>query len=167
MLDIETDDPVAYSLPLNLHRRHLTVSQAAMCADRALKIYETEAKDRQKRSKGRGKKDPVNCTDLNGGDARDKAGKDFGVSGASVTRAGQVRKQGIPELGKQVDAGALSVNRASVIASHPQALQKTCWRRTWPRRRNHLPLRRSPGAVIVGVVALHRGRPPINGNCFC
>lgn len=64
-------------------RRHLTVSQAAMCAQRARKMYDEAAKERQKLSEGRGKKGLANCPDLKG-TARDQVGETFGVSGQMI-----------------------------------------------------------------------------------
>ncbi len=55
------------------HRRRLAVSQAAMCAQRARKMYDEAAKERQKLSEGRGKKGQDNCPDLKG-QARDQVG---------------------------------------------------------------------------------------------
>jgi hypothetical protein len=115
VVEVETDDPVGYVLSLNLHRRHLTVSQAARCADRARKMYDDAAKERQKGGQG-GKLLPVNCPEAKG-DARDQVGDVFGISGKSVDRARKVREEGIPQLGAAVDAGKLTINKAATIAS--------------------------------------------------
>lgn len=99
-------------MTLNLHRRHLVPSQAAMCAARAREIYERQAKERQRLSEGAGIKGPANLPDLSKGDARDKAGKAFGVSGKSVDHATRVIEKGIPELAKAVDEGRMAGNRS-------------------------------------------------------
>ena len=63
------------------HRRHLTVSQAAMCAQRARKMYDDAAKDRQKAAGGDRKSNgakslPANCPEaISTGDARDQVGE--------------------------------------------------------------------------------------------
>jgi hypothetical protein len=70
---------------LNLHRRHLTPSQASMCAARAREIYEREAKERQVRKSQDSV--PENLPEQKKGDARDIAGKAFNVSGKTVDHA--------------------------------------------------------------------------------
>jgi len=89
--EVKPVDPVAYVLSLNLHRRHLTPSQASMCAARAREIYERDAKERQ------GKRNDLveNLPPSDAGKARDLAGKAFGVSGKSVDHAKRVIEKGI------------------------------------------------------------------------
>src|SRR5262245_17816598 len=48
--------PVEWVLATNLIRRHLTASQRAVVALDLLPLLESEAKERQRRSRGRGKK---------------------------------------------------------------------------------------------------------------
>ena len=121
--EVSPEDPVAYVLSLNLHRRHLTPSQASMCAARAREIYEREAKERQQGGQG-GKLLPANLPEANKGDARDLAGKAFGVSGKSVDHAKRVIEKGIPELAQAVDSGRIAVSTAAVIAADPPEDQK-------------------------------------------
>lgn len=119
------DDPVAFVLSHNLHRRHLTPSQKSMVAARARDVYDAQAKERQRLSEGRGKKGPANLPDLNDtGDARDKAGKAVGVSGRSVDFATKVLNNGTPELIKAVDEGRMAVSTAAVYASEPEEVQR-------------------------------------------
>lgn len=88
-----------------------------MCAARARDIYEREAKERQVVRKGdQAGTSPANLPDLDKGDARDKAGKAFGVSGKSVDHATRVIEKGIPELVKAVDDG---INHIAGVARVP------------------------------------------------
>lgn len=65
-----------------------------MCAARAREVYEQQAKERLN-TKG-GHSGPVNLPEAKA-DARDAAGKAFGVSGKSVDFAKKVIDKGIPE----------------------------------------------------------------------
>lgn len=125
-VEVKPDDPVAYVVSLNVHRRHLTLSQSAMCAARVHDIYAQQAKERQKVRKGNQPgATPDNCPELEDqGDARDQAGKPFGVSGKSVDRARRVIRNGVPGLIELVERGKLSVNKAVTIADHSPALQQ-------------------------------------------
>lgn len=120
---IATEDPVAYVLSLNLHRRHLTPSQKAMVGGRAREMYDKAAKERQKLSKGRGQKGPENLPDLNA-DARDAAGKSVGVSGKTVDFASKVIKSGDEMLQKAVEKGDVSVAVAAKVAELPKPAQR-------------------------------------------
>lgn len=120
--DVQTDDPVQYVLSLNLHRRHLTPSQASMCAARAREIYERQA---DKRRRAGVKIDlPENLPEGKKGESRNIAGKAFGVSGKSVDHAKKVIERGTPELVKAVDEGRMAVSTAAVLASEPPEEQK-------------------------------------------
>lgn len=121
--DVEVDDPIAYSLSLNLVRRHLSVSQLAMVGRKAKAMYTEQAKTRQKLSHGRGVKGPVMLPDLKG-DARDLAGKAVGVSGSLIDRAETVVEKGVPELAKAVEEGRMSVTSAAKIATMDEELQR-------------------------------------------
>lgn len=117
---LSCDDPVAYVLSLNLHRRHLTPSQASMCAARARDVYEKQAKERQ------GKRNDLveNLPPSENTKARDAAGKAFNVSGKSVDHATRVITKGIPELAKAVDEGRMAVSTAAILATEPPDVQR-------------------------------------------
>jgi hypothetical protein len=118
---VTTDDPVAYVLSKNLHRRHLTPSQASMVAARARDYYDRQAKERQKRKPA----DSV-LENLPGqkGTARDQAAKAAGVSGKTVDHATKVLKHGVPELVKAVDEGRMAVSTAAILASESPEVQR-------------------------------------------
>ena len=122
IIPVSVEDPIAYVMSLNLHRRHLTVSQAAMCAQRARKMYDEAAAERKKRKP----KDsvPDNCPEQTRCDARDQVGETFGVSGKSVDRAAKVIKDGIPEIAEAVDSNEITIFKASQIVANPPELQK-------------------------------------------
>ena len=87
------------------------------------RVYAKQAKERQKLSKGRGEKGPVNLPDLKS-DARDAAGKAVGISGSTVDHATAVIKNGVPELADAVDAGDVAVSLAAKVAELPKAEQR-------------------------------------------
>ncbi len=131
--EVKTDDPVAYVLSLNLHRRHLTVSQASMCAGRADKLKEKLAEEAKERKRESGKQARAkqlggvvpNCAPpQDAGKTREKLAETFGVSHGSVGRAVRVLKDAVPEVIKAVDDGKLTVAKANSIAEHDPGMQK-------------------------------------------
>jgi len=112
MEQINTDDPIAYVVSLNLKRRQLTPSQKSIVAARVREIYDEQAKDRQKRK-------PVDSVPVNlpgQKDSRDAAGKAAGVSGKYVDFASKVLEHGEPELVKAVEEGRVAVSTAAMSA---------------------------------------------------
>jgi hypothetical protein len=114
-------DPAEYVFSLNYHRRHMTPSQASMCAARRSEFYEQQAKERMLL----GKKSDPQANLPEGQQSRDAAGKAFGVSGRSVEYAKKVIDKGIPELAKAVDEGRMAVSTAAILASEPEEIQKS------------------------------------------
>lgn len=89
-----------------------------MAAARAKEIYAKEAKKRQGHGKtAPGKSLPVNSPEALKNDARDQAGKAFGVSGFSVDRATRVINEGVPSLVKAVESGQITVSAAAFLCS--------------------------------------------------
>lgn len=127
-LEVHPEDPIAYVLSLNLHRRHLTTSQASMCAARARGLYDKRAKERQKAGGKAGRQKQLDGVPANlpepRSDSRDQVGESFGISGKNVDRATRIQREGVSELVTAVDAGKLSVNKAVYIASHPEDVQR-------------------------------------------
>ena len=125
--NVDVPDPIAYVLSLNLHRRHLTVSQASMCAAKAdgmLERLEAEAKERQGKRNDLKKDIPPKCAGSPKGETRDKLAEQFGVSHGSVDRARRVIASGNEELIKSVETGEIPVAKAASIASNPPELHE-------------------------------------------
>lgn len=106
----ECGDPISFVVSRNIQRRQLTSSQRAMCADRARRMYDEQAKMRKRGGQG-GKLLPVISPEAKG-DARDHLGRAFGVSGSTVDRARKLRTHGSPMLIEAVEAGKIGVWRA-------------------------------------------------------
>ena len=123
------DDPIAYVVSLNLHRRHLTPSQCAIASGKAEKASGTQeklAKERQKQSgktHGRGQKVVANCPQAIEPKARDQAGKAFGISGKTHDAGVKVLDKGSAALVKAVESGEVSVSAAAKVADLPKAEQ--------------------------------------------
>ena len=126
-VEVETDDPITYVLSLNLHRRQLTVSQRGMVGDRARAMYEKAAKERQrhhgKTAPGKTRTLVENSPQVNAGISRDQIGAAVGVSGNTIDKAHRVREDGIPEVARAVESGALSINKANQVARLPKQEQ--------------------------------------------
>jgi len=122
-------DPVTEALSLNLHRRHLSLSQLAMVADKVRGIYDEEGKESRKRKP----KDSVVAnlpqqTDsiirpMESKKSRDKAAEAVGVSGKLADAAKKVRSKGTAELQQAVESGDVSVTAAALVADLPAEKQ--------------------------------------------
>lgn len=119
-IEVDPDDPVAYVLSMNLHRRHLKESQRAMVGDAVKDYYAAKAKERQKRKP---QSVPANLPEQTG-DARDQAGAAVGVSGKLIDAATKVRgKKGSKALQDAVTSGKLPVSSAAKLVDLPKAEQ--------------------------------------------
>lgn len=127
-LDGEISDPVAYVLSANLHRRQLTPSQRAMVADKARDLFDVRAKERMKEGgekAGRGRPQKGKVTLPPPIQARDEAARAVGIkSGSLVDRARKVRTEGVPELGKAVEDGRMSVSTAAELTEEDEETQR-------------------------------------------
>ena len=102
------DDPVAFVLSKNLHRRHLTTSQRAMIADELANM-----------SEGRPELTAQNCA-VN----QSEAAKRLSVSRRTVQEARKVRTKTVPEVAKAVKAGKVPVSVAARFADAPPEEQR-------------------------------------------
>lgn len=117
----EGDEPTAFVVSLNVHRRHLTVGQKAALALKVLPALEAET--------------PLGRPPKSGADlphfsdkkraprSRDKAAAAVGVSGKAVAQAKRVSEQA-PDLLEQVEAGELALDRAERIIRDREAEQR-------------------------------------------
>jgi len=140
---------VTLVLSLNLHRRHLDGSQRAMVGARAKPLFVQEAHDRQmatlkqnaRRTPQPGpmghafaivpatdqpsaRTVPINLTERDKGEWREKAAELVSVSPVSVFFAAKVVEHGVPELVEAVDRREVSVSAAARVAELPAEKQR-------------------------------------------
>lgn len=104
---------VSFVVSENLHRRHLNPGQKAAIASEVEPMLAAEAKQRQKLSKGRGKKGVEKIPHLNSDDgrARKQASKLFGVNPHYVTDAKKIKNES-PDLFEDVKSGKTTIQQA-------------------------------------------------------
>jgi len=159
-------DPVAYVLSTNLHRRHLTPSQAAMVASKAMPMLEKEARRRQREGGSKGGRNPRGKLRANLPEAssraderraRAKAAQLVGVSPRTVADAVKVRKKGAHEVVAAVERGDVAVSAAAAIVDRPHEDQQA-WLASQgapapePERRPPRPSGRQPEDGVGGVM---------------
>lgn len=121
----ECGDPLSFVVSRNMLRRQLTPSQRGMCAAKARAIFDEVANTRRGATLKRGQENPVPVSlPERKGDARDLAGKAFGVSGKLVDQARTVRQAGIPDLATCVEQGRMSVTAGAILARKPEETQR-------------------------------------------
>lgn len=126
----EGTEPAAHVLSLNLHRRHLTVSQRAMIATDFLPHLEEEAGARRATGLRRGATPapaegvPSDPDGPDGDRATGRAGQIVGVSRNSVVRAKRVKEEA-PELVQEIREGTLTVTGANELVRERKAQTKT------------------------------------------
>lgn len=119
---VNPEDPIAYVLSLNRHRRHLSATQLAMVGAKARDLYDRQAKERQKASGGDRKSQSKKSVQENlpepiHGQARDQVGQAVGVSGKSIDHATKVLNNGTEKLVSAVEADLIAVSTAARASS--------------------------------------------------
>ncbi len=113
------EDPVGEVISRNIHRRHLTPSQASMIAQEAA----TMRKGGQEGNRNNNKSNTAGAAFDSDKKTQHQAAKDFGISPDSVQRARKVAENGVPELGEAVKEGKVAVKTAALVAQLPKEHQ--------------------------------------------
>lgn len=103
------DDPYAFVVSNNLHRRHLSESQRAMVAAKLANLRQGSNRYKLDLSIDRSRRETKSGVLIS------DAAQALNVSTASVSRARIVRDHGTPELTSAVEAGTLTVSKAANI----------------------------------------------------
>lgn len=104
------DDPLAFVLSLNLHRRHLSESQRGMVAAAIANMAQGERTDVEP---------SANLQKV----SQSQAAEMLNVSPRTVAAAVKVRDEAAPELVHAVESGKVSVSAAADVATLPKAEQ--------------------------------------------
>jgi len=118
--EFDGDDPIAWVVSQNLVRRHLNASQRAVVAFDLLPMMAKEAKQRQRLSKGRGKKvAPNGATFSTSGKASEMAATIAKSSARHVERVKAISRTA-PELVDEIRSGRVNVSDAQKLAELPE-----------------------------------------------
>lgn len=110
--------PIAYVLSLNLQRRHLSQTQRAFAAEKALPLFAAEAKKRMKTGR---KGDPDQLIDQ--GLATAGAAASVGVNRQYVSDAKRVREEA-PEIASLAERGSVNMQQAKQLSRLPATHRK-------------------------------------------
>lgn len=105
------DDPVAFVVGANLHRRDLTIDERAVVAAQALPLLEDEARRRMSKGGQGGLQGEDKSGERVPQRSRQVAAQRFGVNEKYVQRAKRLSAEA-PDLAEQVRAGAIKLAKA-------------------------------------------------------
>ncbi len=116
-----TGSPTAWVISQNLFRRHLTASQRAVVAYDLLPMMADEAKDRQRLSRGRGKKGAQECATFSvNGKASEVAARVTHTNARYVKIIKSIGSEA-PDLIPEIRSGLVTVPEAKELAELPAA----------------------------------------------
>jgi hypothetical protein len=127
-------DPLGVVLSLNVHRRHLTDAQRALVGARLCNL-------------------PLGANQYSEGMPAGTAAQALGVGVRSIQRAKNILARGIPELGKAVEDGTITLSAAEHISLFSESDQRA------RLRARGLPIS-SSGAAILSPSLIPNGPPP-------
>ena len=113
--------PTEWVISQNLFRRHLTASQRAVVAYDLLPMMEVEAKDRQRLSKGRGKKGAQDCATFSRNGKASSVAARVAHTNARYVEIIKAIGSVAPDLIPEVRNGVLTVPEAKELAELPKA----------------------------------------------
>ena len=120
-VDYSGNDALGFVVSLNLHRRHLSEPQREMAAARIAT------------AKRGGDRIPDHSANWRNGKTEAEAAELLNVSERGVSRAKQVRRDGIPELTHKVESGQVRVSTAADISKLPASEQLAILKKEDPK----------------------------------
>jgi hypothetical protein len=132
--EYEGDDPVAFVVSKNLHRRNLTAGQRDMASQ---KLATMRLGDNQY-----GSADRRTLADV---------AKLTGATERGMDRARKVEREGVPELVDRVNAGRVALDKADKIASLPREKQEELMKLSDEELKTILPHKETRGSHATAV----------------
>lgn len=119
-----TGSPTEWVISENLIRRHLTSSQRAVVAHDLLPLLETEAKERQRLSRGRGKKVSQDRDTFSENGAASKIAARIARTNSTYVHAVKLMETTAPELIDEVRSGKITVPEARELSRSSSSIRR-------------------------------------------